>query len=109
VHVERIYILFLEDVFLVGEITTDIHWWTCLLCVDACGRRQGSQDLLQLGHKVSTNSTNVVTTDSFHDSGNAIHLNYNRYCDYFFFFMWNCFSISLVSTVEHHFSYQWNA
>lgn len=37
--------------------------------VDACGWCQSSQDLVQFGNKVSTNSTNVVETDTFHDSG----------------------------------------
>lgn len=86
---------------------------TCLLCLDACGRRQGSQDFLQLGHKVPTNSTNVVTTHSFHDSGDFTSsflflssLNSRHFLITFFFVL---LAFGLIDSVEHNFAYQWHA
>lgn len=78
------------------------------LCLDACGRRQGSKDLLQLGHKVPTNSTNVVATDSFHDSGDfttffSLSSLNSRH------FLITFSSFGLIDLVEHYFAYQWHA
>jgi hypothetical protein len=70
VHVEELHPLFLEvkcSLLLLSMFSSN----SFDLCsfVDACGWCQSSQDLVQFGNKVSTNSTNVVETDTFHDSG----------------------------------------
>ena len=69
VHVEE-HLLFLEVKcsLLCWKCSRQIHS-TCVRFVDACGWCQSGQDLVQFGYKVSTNSTNVVETDTFHDSG----------------------------------------
>lgn len=88
------WILFLEERNVGGEKRRERYSFNLSeLCLDACGRRQGSKDLLQLGHKVPTNSTNVVTTDSFHDSGDfttffffSFKFKFSSFFYYIFFF-----------------------